>query len=399
MSGNHERPPRTKYTLILDLAILSIVIILFVITFHPFGPDSSEPFPKDEVVIAAALSMEGPLQEFGLHYKEGIEMAVADVNAAGGIRGVPLRIEYLDDKGDPNVSISLMYQIHDLGIPVAIGAIGSSNSLAMAPYADMLDIVMLSPGSTTAALTAYKDVFRTVSSDIYQGGGMVKVLENLEDADTVMVIYLDDLYGKSLEYSFMHEIEEYSNKTVISAIAINENTSFALDRVMDSMISGNPDVVVLMVYPEQGVRIMQAAEAAGLDPVWFGSDTMTSSDVPAQIGSYAEGLVGFTQAHKLTVPSFAQRYADEYNGSSLSFPVSYGYDAVVLLATCIQEGGYSYDGISHALRNIRHVGICGPRVFDENGDVQPAYDMVVLQNGTWETLKWNQILSYDYIRD
>ncbi len=399
MSGNHERPPRTKYTLILDLAILGIVIVLFVIVFHPFGPNSSEPFPQDEVVIAATLPMGGPLQEFGLRYKEGIEMAVADVNAAGGIRGVPLRIEYMDDKGDPNVSISLMYQIHDLKIPVVIGAIGSSNSLAMAPYADMLDIVMLSPGSTTTALTAYKDVFRTVSSDIYQGGGMVKILENLEDADRVMVIYLDDLYGKSLEYSFMHEIEEYSDKTVVSSIAINESTSFDLDTVMNSMIAGNPEVVVLMVYPEQGVRIMQGAEAAGLDPVWFGSDTMTSSDVPAQIGSYAEGFVGFTQAHKLTVPSFAQRYAEEYNGSSLSFPVSYGYDAVILLATCIQEGGYSYEGISHALRNVRHVGICGPRVFDENGDVQPAYDMVILENGTWNTLKWNQILSYDYIRD
>lgn len=398
MSGSHERPPRTKYTLILDLAILSVVVILFVIAFHPLGPDQSGTFPKDEVVVAAVLPLEGPLQEFGLRYKEGMEMAVEDVNAAGGIRGVPLRIEYMDNKGDPNVSVSLMYQIHDLGIPAVIGAIGSSNSLAMAPYADMLEIVMLSPGSTTTALTAYKDVFRTVASDQYQGGGIARILENLADTDTVMVVYLDDSYGKSLLYSFMQEIEEYSDKTVVSVLGINESDEFDLDTVMESMIAEKPDVVVLMVYPDQGIRIMQATKEAGLDPVWFGSDAMTSSDIPAQVGSYAEGFVGFTQAHKLTIPSFARRYMEEYNGPSISFPVSYGYDAVVLLATCIQDGGYSYEGISDALRNIRHVGICGPRVFDVNGDVQPAYDLVMLQNGTWETLKWNQVMNYDYVR-
>ena len=142
---------------------------------------------------------------------------------------------------------------------------------------------------------------------------------------------------------------------------------------------------------------MRAAEAAGLTPVWFGSDTMTSSDVPAQVGSYAEGMIGFTQAHKLTVPSFAKRYYQEYNATSISFPVSYGYDAVILLAACIEDGGYTYAGIRNSLDNIRHVGICGPRVFDENGDVQPAYDLVILEDGTWRTLKWNEILTNDLL--
>ncbi|MCZ0861489.1 ABC transporter substrate-binding protein [Methanocorpusculum sp. MG] len=397
MSDNHDHSPRTKWTTLIDVLIVAAVCVLFVVAFHPFGTQLSEPFPEDEVVIAAILPMEGSLANFGIGYNLGMEMATRDINAAGGIRGVPLRIEYFDDKSDPDMSVKAMNAVRDAGIPVVIGAIGSENSLAIAPYAETFDIVMLSPASTTGALSLYPGVYRTVASDVYQGGGMAKIVGGIEDVDSVVVVYLDNQYGLSLMHSFEHEIENYLiDVENITEIEIPDDLPMNVTWVVETMAEEDPDVVILIVYPEQGVEIMRAAEAAGLAPIWFGSDTMTSSDVPAQVGTYAENMIGFTQAHKLTVPSFADRYYEEYNTTSINFPVSYGYDAVVLLATCIEDGGYTYAGIRNSLDHIRHVGICGPRVFDENGDVQPAYDLVILENGTWQTLKWNEILTYDY---
>jgi branched-chain amino acid transport system substrate-binding protein len=156
-----------------------------------------------------------------------------------------------------------------------------------------------------------------------------------------------------------------------------------------------PDAVILIVYPDQGISVMQAAEAAGLSPAWFGSDAMTASEVPEIVGSYTEGLIGFVPAHKLTVPSFADRYFERYQTAALDFPVTYGYDAVILLAACISDGGYSADGIRNSLDHIRHIGICGPRIFDANGQVQPAYDVMIVKDGRWELLSLNQILRYD----
>lgn len=397
MSGNSEQQPRTKWTTLIDLLIVTAVCILSVVALHPFGTPLPEPLPEDRIVIAAILPMEGALANFGVGYKQGMDMAVADINAAGGIRGVPLEIAYFDDKSDPKLSVEAMETIRNSGIPVVIGAIGSENSLAIAPYAGTFDIVMLSPASTTGALTLYPSVYRTVASDVYQGGGMAKIVGNIKDVDSIVVVCLDNQYGLSLLQSFEHEAESYLiNVDNITVLEITDDELMDVDWVVGEMAAEDPDVVILIVYPEQGVEIMRAAEAAGLDPIWFGSDTMTSSDVPAQVGSYAEGMIGFTQAHKLTVPSFAERYYQMYNATSISFPVSYGYDAVVLLATCIDTDGYTYAGIRNSLDNIRHVGICGPRVFDENGDVQPAYDLVILENGTWRMLKWNEILGYDY---
>lgn len=398
MSGSHHtKPPRTNWTTLIDLLLVAAVIVLCIVVFHPFGTTISDPFPEDEVVIAAMLPMDGPLRDFGVEYQRGIEMAVEDVNEAGGIRGVPLRIAYFNDRGDVNVSVDQMYEIRNQSIPVMIGAIGSGNSIAIAPYAQAYDIVMLSPGSTASALTSFQDVYRTVSSDSYQGGGMTKILGGITGMDSVVVFYLNNQYGKSLFSSFEHEVGYYLPNTSVTAVGVDESRPIDTAAVLEVLKRADPTAVVLMVYPDQGITIMKTAEEGKYSPIWFGSDTMTSHDVPLEVGEYANGMVGFTQAHKLTSPSFAARYTERYNETtSLSFPVSYGYDAVMLLATCIEDGGYTSAGITRALDTIRYVGICGPRVFDKNGDVQPAYDLMVVRDGSWQSLKWNEILTYDY---
>ena len=130
MSGDHEQESGSSLAPLLDLLIIGAVCTLLILAIHPFGTSLSDPFPKDEVVIAAILPMEGSLENFGIGYKQGIEMAVRDVNEDGGIRGVPLRIEYFDDKSDPELSVRAMKAVRDAEIPVVIGAIGSENSLA-----------------------------------------------------------------------------------------------------------------------------------------------------------------------------------------------------------------------------------------------------------------------------
>ena len=313
MSGSHNKPQRTKWTTLIDLLLIATVILLFLFVFHPFGTTLSEPFPEDEVVTAAILPLEGSLQDFGTEYQRGIEMAVEDINADGGIRGVPLRVEYFNDKSDVNVSVEQICEIRDQHIPVVIGAIGSGNSIAIAPYAQAYDIVMLSPGSTAAALTSFQDVYRTVASDVYQGGGMTKILGGIENMDSVLVFYLDNQYGKSLLSSFEHEVGYYLPNASVTMLEIDENTPIDVEKVKSSLNKTDPDAVVLITYPDQGIEIMNTAKSAGLDPIWFGSDTMTSHDVPKEVGTYAEGMVGFTQANRLTTPSFAKRYMERYN--------------------------------------------------------------------------------------
>lgn len=168
-------------------------------------------------------------------------------------------------------------------------------------------------------------------------------------------------------------------------------------------IAGILGVAVVVLLLAVAAVPMSASEEPANSPMSLAGYLSTYwSDVYAQITSGNKGLL-FSTPHvweykeimktegvhgldmTLEDPQAAERYAL--------------MDVVILLSVCIETGGYAHEGIKDSLDSIRHVGVCRLQVFDENGDVQLAYDLVILNNGTWQPLKWNQNLTYDYRRE
>ena len=133
MSGHHEKPPQTKAAKYITIGIIVLTILMFIIAFHPFGTIITSDFPENEVVVAVSLPFEGEMAEFGVEYMRGIELAIEDINNAGGIRGVPVRAEYYDNKGNVTLAKEQFKEIKEQGIPVVIGALTSTVTLALAP--------------------------------------------------------------------------------------------------------------------------------------------------------------------------------------------------------------------------------------------------------------------------
>lgn len=100
MSDHHEKPPKTRLTTFITRGIIVLTIIMFFVAFHPLGTIIFTPFPEDEVVVGVSLELEGEMAEFGIEYQRGIELAIEDINDNGGVRGVPVRAKYYDNKGN-----------------------------------------------------------------------------------------------------------------------------------------------------------------------------------------------------------------------------------------------------------------------------------------------------------
>ncbi|MCK9312475.1 MAG: ABC transporter substrate-binding protein [Methanocorpusculum sp.] len=397
MSGHEEKKPETKTAKYITRGIFLLAILMFIIAFHPFGTLLLEDFPEDEVLVAVTLPFEGEMAEFGIEFQRGIELAVNDINEAGGIRGVPVKAVYYDNKGNTTLAIEQFKEIHERGIPVVIGAVSSTVTLALAPYAESYGIILISPSATSSSLTAYRNyVYRTVSSDIYLGAGIAKIIGEQNKTQNVMVIYLNTSYGKSLKSAFVNEVNaSYHDLHIVSTLMVDDSSTVNTTAIIDEMKKTNPNSVLLVINPSQAVSIMQEAEKAGLDPHWFGSDTVTSSQIPEQVGEYAEGLIGFSQARKISDPTYILDYEEKY-GVKLSMRDSiYGYDTLVVISEAIENSGYTSSGIKEALSDIRHVGLTGSIVFDEAGDAYPSYDVMKLQNGIWSDLEWKEILSFE----
>ena len=397
MSGHHEKPPKTKASTFITWGIIILTILMFIIAFHPFGTLIEGNFPGDEVIVAVSLPFEGEMAEFGVEYMRGIELAVEDINDEGGIRGVPLKVEYYDNKGNITLAKAQFAEIRDRGIPVVIGALSSTVTLALAPYAESYEIILISPSATSASLSAYGNyVYRTVSSDLYLGAGMAKIVAGQNNTQNVMMISLDTSYGKSLKYAFITEANtSYPDMHIVSDISVPDSDSVNITEIITEMKNTDPDSVLLIINPSQGVEIMLAAEKEGLDPAWFGSDTLTNRQVPLEVGEYSEDLIGFSQARRISDPSYEEHYIETFGEEMMTRDSIYGYDTMIVVSQAIENSGYTADGIQDGLDLIRHVGLTGTIVFDEKGDAYPSYDVMRLENGKWVDLAWKEILTFE----
>ncbi|MBN1431883.1 MAG: ABC transporter substrate-binding protein [Methanomicrobiaceae archaeon] len=349
--------------------------------------------PEDEIKIGVLLPFSGNMEVYGTAFKEGIEMAVSDINSRGGIRGVPVRAEYQNSFGTPNIAVFGFRKFADEGINVIIGDASSTNTLRIAPLAEEYGVVLVSPGATAPGLSDYKNfVFRTISSDTYQGRGIAKVLRSLyPEAKNVSVVYVDNDYGSALA-------EAFSNAFTGSGGHIGHKIDFfeGGDDYTDvgrELKENDPDAVVLISYSGDAAQIMNSARLQGMDDtIWIGSEGLIDEDLIARTGEYSEGMVATMQANRIISESFARRYKEEYNKTAVDWPVPYGYDTMMIVAQAIGAKGYDPEDISEGLKEIRYVGVCGAKSFDENGDIYPSYDVLQVQDGEWVQIRWNEIL-------
>ena len=155
----------------------------------------------------------------------------------------------------------------------------------------------------------------------------------------------------------------------------------------------DPDAIVLISYQEAASAIMNTAKVQGLDDaVWVGSEALIDDELINKTGDYSEGMVATMQANHIISDSFIERYKKEYNRSAVNWPVPYGYDTMMIISQVIEARGYEPEDISEGLKEIRYVGLCGAKSFDENGDIYPSYDVLQVQDGEWVQIRWNEIL-------
>jgi len=368
------------------IALIVIVSVYDIVIIEP------EDYP-DEIVVGAILPLTGSISNYGQEFKQGIDIAVDEINENGGIFGRNISVDYFNNIGSPYMSKWAIKYYADEGVPAVIGAVSSTATMAIAPIAEERGIVLISPSATNPALSDYKNyVFRTISSDKYQGRGIGKLLSVLHpELNRVALIYSDDDYGTGLKESVFETYPKYGGHFVM--VEGFDPMAVVYSTLAEDIRQADPDGIILIGYYEQAVQILDAAEDAGIDAVWFGSEGLINDGLIEEIGDYSEGLTATMQASQIHSDAFEERYYQRYGTDVINWPVPYGYDTMMILSQAIADAGYDADEIKDSLKEIRYLGLCGPRHFDESGDIYPAYDVLTVKNGEWERIKWGEIVS------
>lgn len=302
------------------LALFS-VFALFVAACGDDDDDASEDSttddsaPEDTVAqnegdgifqIGTLLPETGSLAFLGPPEFAGVDLAVADINAAGGVNGEEIPDAIRGDSGDTTTDIANQTtdRLLNEGVDVIIGAASSGVSLTVIDKITGAGVIQFSPANTAPDFTDYDDdglYFRTAPSDVLQGALLGDLIA--EDGNTTLgILALQDPYGEGLA-EFTTESFEENGGEVVETIIYDPNAA-NFDAEVSQMADAAPDAVILIGFDESA-RILTSMIEAGIGPgdiPVYGTDGNMGNALGEQFAE-AGGAAGALEGMKGTFPA------------------------------------------------------------------------------------------------
>lgn len=360
----------------------------------------------------------GSLASYGPAIENGVQLALQQVNAAGGVLGRQLELDIRDSQTDRDAAKAAAQALVDDGVPVIFGDAASGNTLAMSEVTVPAKVVQISGASTSPLITDHADdgyLFRTVPSDAFQG--VVLADEVYADGHrTASILHLDNAYGGGLADVFAARFEE-NGGTVNVQRSFPENPpadhDFQAD--IDAAAANGTQAIVLVAYVGEGTSMLQTwnSNPASFAGAWYLTDGIKTDDLIANVGADAlEGIEG-------TAPlggagegfgTFKSAYEQAFGEPPGIYSESY-YDAVILAAFAIEKAGSDDPtAIRDALHEVSgppgtkiavgaveaglsaiaagedvdYDGASGPVDFDEKGEVSGPVEIWRVTDGAYE---------------
>jgi branched-chain amino acid transport system substrate-binding protein len=304
------------------------------------GGASGDAAAANEWKVGAYLSLSGAETQFGMDTKEGIELAVDEVNAKGGVKGKKIKVLFEDDKSNPQEASNKVLQLIDRDKVVALlGEVASSRSKAGGIVANKKKIPMITPSSTNPDVTKVGPfVFRVCFTDDVQGQMGARFVSDKLGKKKVAILYAsDDLYSSGLANEFRTEAKKLGMEVVGEKSFLKNETNFTT--YLNELKAANPEMIYAPIYYNAMVPVARQAKAAGLaGSMFIGGDGWHADSLVNDAGEEMEGAF-FTNHYSPDMPSensraFVKKYSERFKREPSSLAAQ-GYDAASLLFDAI----------------------------------------------------------------
>ena len=329
-----------------------------------------------DILIATVGPMTGQYASFGEQMRRGAELAVADINAAGGINGEKLVLEVGDDVCDPKQAATVAGDMAARGVKFVAGHFCSGASIPASKIYEQAGILQISPASTNPKFTDEGgwNVARLCGRDDGQGTTAGHVLARDYKDKRIAIIHDGTAYGKGLAEAVQAALNTAGvRETLFEAYAPGERDySVFAGRLADAAI----DVVYVGGYPTEGGLILRGLRDAGSQALMVSADAFASDEFWRVAGAAGEGTIltfapdpqSFGAAHDIVQRFMQSGYSPE--GATL-----YTYAAIQAYGQAVAEAGSSTDNkrLANWLRSGAALKtVLGEISLDPKGDVKDA---------------------------
>jgi branched-chain amino acid transport system substrate-binding protein len=368
-----------KLSMILSVVVVLALAILLVVTQTKKEPN--------EIKIGAVLPLTGDGAKYGIGAKEGIDLALDEINSKGGLFGKKVVVIYDDSRLNPADGVAAITKMIDTQkINIIIGDIGSSVTLAMAPIAKQKKAILLSPASSSPKITGI-GIFRIWPSDTIEGKIMAEFSKNEMHFNKMAVLYINNDYGVGLKTIFEKTFSDLKGLIILSEAYEQGGTDFRT--ILTKVKKEKPDAIYFAGYYSEIAVLIRQAKELGIKSKFFSCVGVYEPQFIDLSKGAAEGLIFSAPAYdpKSNNPatvSFVQNFMKKYNREPGIFQ-AHGYDSLKIIAEAIKKaGGVGSDSIRKALFDIKNYeGATGIMSFDINGDVEKGSRILEVKNGAF----------------
>lgn len=344
--------------------ILTLVLALLTLTAGCLDSNN-----KGDIAIGVAW----PFESNNSMFREGVELAVKEINQDGGIKGRKIKLVMKDDQSSVAVGMGIAQSFaKDRQVAAIIGHRNSFISIPAARIYEEAGLVMLSPASTAPELTrkGYKYVFRNLPSDDEIAREITRFCSQ-QGQKRMVVYYSEDSYGVGLANSF----EDHAKRADIKVV---DRISYYgdlkdLERLHNKWKALDFDGIFIASGMPAGAEFIADCGRVGISVRYYAGNALDSPLLHEIGGQAAEGTVVGTIFNpadtREEVTRFIESFTREYNEPPGAYAAQ-GYDAVKLLAAAIEQAGDSDSAaLADHLRGLKNwPGVTGCHSFDQNGD-------------------------------
>lgn len=337
----------------------------------------------------------GPAATYGIAVQNGADLAVKEINAAGGVDGIMLDLKAEDDENDPEKTINAYNNLKDWGMQMLVGATTSKPCIAVSYETAADNMFQLTPSGSAVECVSNDNVFRVCFADPDQGTASAKYIGENKLAEKVAIIYDSSTeYSSGVRESFVKEAPNEGIEIVADeAFTADTNTDFSVQ--LDKAKEAGAELVFLPIYYQEASVILKQAADKGFDPIFFGCDGMDGILTVENFDkSLAEGLMLLTpfSVTEESSKKFTEDYIAAYGTEPNQFAAD-AYDAVYAIAAAMKQGGVTADMeisdmcevMKTAMTEISIDGLTGAEMtWNAAGEPNKAPKAAKIVNGIYE---------------
>jgi len=339
-----------------------------------------------DALIGVSLPQTGPKALVGRNFKQGVELAVAEINAAGGVLGKPLEVVFEDDQGDnPNGAINAVNKLMQVGkVPVMIGPHYSVTQMATQKTYCNGKVVSLT-GGTSVAIThsGCNYVIRTRSDDDVQAKALIAYAQKeLKAGEKTAIFYANDDFGKSGQARVVAQMASLGLKPV--AVESHNPSDKDYSAQLAKLQKAGAELVILWAHDTDAALILRQAKQFGL-PFKFAGAVLSEEAFLKLAGSAAEGSMSASYFVPTdpnpAVQAFVKKYEAKYRMAPDVWSATY-YDATILAARAINEArSPDVEKIREAFSRVSYSGLLADYKCDKAGDCNRQVNIVEIKGG------------------